>query len=161
MGVSRAYLDSSYLISLIKGEDGAREVKRMLYKLRSNAFDVFVPHVVLGEVCGVIFRDFKSDHDRRDKMTMLVDVMRSNKIPWENMKPAKKDAFGIMAILSKDEWLDATDAMILAHILSDPDSKFFFTTDDAMLENVVATDLEISLRGEGKRRASLEILDEF
>lgn len=48
-------------ISTIKGEGGAREVKRMPYELRSDAFDVPVPHVVLGEVCGVIFRDFKSD----------------------------------------------------------------------------------------------------
>ncbi len=99
MGVSKAYLDSSYLLSLIKGEPGAREVERMLYRLRSSAFDVFVPHTVLGEICGVIYRDFGSDRDRRDKMATLVDTMTSNKIPWENVKPASKGAFGIMVAL--------------------------------------------------------------
>lgn len=136
-------------------------MKRMLYRLRHNAFDVFVPHTVLGEVCGVIFRDFASDQDRRDKTAMLVDVMISNKIPWENVRPANKEAFGIMAALGKDEWLDATDAMILSQVLSDPDSKFFFTTDSAMLRNAVIMDAEKSLRGEGKRRAILKISDTF
>ena len=161
MGVSKAYLDSSYLLSLIKGEYGAREVGRMLYRLRSNAFDVFVPHTVLGEICGVIYRDFESDRDRRDRMTMLVDVMSSNKIPWENVRPAGKDAFGIMAALGKDEWLDATDVIILSHVLSDPDSRFFFTADNTMLKNAVVADLERVMRREGKRRAALKILDGF
>ena len=161
MGVSKAYLDSSYLISLIKDEDGARDVERMLYRLRSNAFDVFVPHTVLGEICGVILRDFESDQDKRDKMAMLVDVMSSNKIPWKNAKPANKEAFGIMVALGKDKWLDTTDAMILSQVLSDPDSKFFFTTDHVILRNAVVIDLERTLRGEGERRAALTISDRF
>ena len=103
----------------------------MLYRLRSNAFDAFVPHIVLGEVCGVIFRDCESDQDRRDKTVKLVDMMDSNGIRWENMKPVEKDAFKIMVTLSgKDESSDATDVMILSHVLSDPDSKFFTIDSD-------------------------------
>lgn len=161
MGISRAYLDSSYLLALIKDEDEAEEVKHVLYQLRSNAFEVFVPHIVLGEVCGVIFRDYKSGQGRQDKMAKLVDVVSSNKIPWKNMKPAKKDALDIMVILSKDEWLDATDAMILSHVLSDPDSKFFFTTDHIMLRNMATAELEKSLRDDGKRRVALKISERF
>ena len=77
MGISRAYLDSSYLLALIKEEDGAREVKHMLYKLRSNAFDVFIPHAVLGEICGVIFRDFESGQDKRNKIGGHVGLQRN------------------------------------------------------------------------------------
>ena len=83
MGVSRAYLDSSHLLALIKDEDEAEEVEHMLYQLRSNAFEVFVPHIVLGEVCGVIFRDYKSGQGRQDKMAKLADAVSSNKIPWK------------------------------------------------------------------------------
>ena len=161
MGISRAYLDSSYLLALIKDEDEAEEVEHMLYQLRSNAFEVFVPHIVLGEVCGVIFRDYKSGQGRQDKMAKLADVVSSNKIPWKNMKPAKKDALDIMVIRSKDEWLDATDAMILSHVLSDPDSKFFFTTDRIMLRNMATAELEKSLRDDGKRRVALKISERF
>ena len=161
MGVSKAYLDSSYLLSLIKDEPGAREVKRMFYRLRSNAFEVFVPHTVLGEICGVIYRDFESDLDRRDKMATLADAMSSNKIPWENVKPTNKDALDIVAALGKDEWLDTTDALILSQVLTDPDSKFFFTTDRIMLRNAAVVDLERALRGAGKRRAALKILEDL
>lgn len=162
MGVSKAYLDSSYLLALIKEEYGASEVEHMLYKLRDNAFDVFVPHVVLGEVCGVIFRDFESDQDKRDKMSRLVDMMVDNEIKWKNMKPTAKDAFGIINTLNKrDESMDPTDIMIVSHVLSDPDSKFFFTTDSNILGNTAIADLEKELNDEGKRCTALKISDGF
>ncbi|MCE2509279.1 MAG: hypothetical protein J4G04_08350 [Nitrosopumilaceae archaeon] len=78
------------------------------------------------------------------------------------MKPVEKGAFSIMVTLSgKDESLDATDVMILSHVLSDPDSKFFFTIDSDILENSAVTDLEKDLRDEGKRRTALKISDGF
>ena len=162
MGVSRAYLDSSYLLALINEEDGARDVKHMLYKLRDNTFDVFVPFTVLGEVCGVVFRDFESDQDKRDKMAKLVNVMADNGIMWENMKPTESDTFGTMVTLSsKDEFLDAADVMILSHVLSDPDSKFFFTADSNILRNAAITDLEKGLRDRGSRNTALKIRERF
>ena len=162
MGVSRAYLDSFYPLALIKDEPEVGDVKRVLYKLKSHTFDVFVPFIVLGEVCGVVFRDFKDDENRQDKMAKLVDIMIDNKIGWENLKPTESDAFDIMVELNnKDESLDPTDVMILAHVLSDPDSKFFFTTDSNILENEVIIDLEKRLRREGKRNTCLKIRDRF
>ena len=162
MGVSRAYLDSLYLLALIQEEDWAREVEHMLHNLRSNAFDVFVPFVVLGEVCGVVFRDFKSDQDRRDKTAKMADIITSNGIQWENIKPTETDAFDIMvALRDKDNSLGATDIIILSHVLSDPDSKFLFTTDSDILENAAITELEKDLRDEEKRNTPLKIRDGF
>ena len=162
MGVSRAYLDSQYLLALIKEENGAADVEKTLYRLRDNAFDVFVPFIVLGEICGVVFRKSESDRDTRDKMGKLVNIMTDNGIRWENLKPTKSDAFDIMVTLnSKDELLDPTDVMILAHVLSDPDSKFFFTTDSNILENKVIIDLEKDLRSKERRHATLKISDGF
>lgn len=161
MGVSSAYLDSSYLLALINKEDWTREVEHILYKLRDNTFDVFVPFIVLGEVCGVVFRNSESDQDLWDKMIKLVDIMTDNGIGWKNMKPTESDAFDIMVTLSKDELLDPTDVMILSHVLSDPDSKFFFTADSKILRNAAITDLEKDLRDEGRRRTALKILERF
>ncbi len=57
-----------------------------------------------GEVCGVIFRDFESDQDKRNKTARLVNMMDSNGILWENMKPTKKDTFDTMVTLrGRDE----------------------------------------------------------
>lgn len=161
MGISKTYLDSSYLLAMIKEEGGRREIKNMLYKLRSNAFDVFVPHVVLGEICGVILRDFEPDRAKY-KISKLVDIMTDNKIEWKNMKPTQKGAFNIMTQLSrKDKFLDTTDIIIVSHVLSDPDSKFFFTTDSYLLENRAIIDLEKKLSNEGKRHTTLKISDVF
>lgn len=162
MGISKTYLDSSYLLAIIQEEGMGREVEHMLYNLRENSFDVFIPHAVLGEVCGVIFRNFESDQDRLAKMEKLVNVISSNKIKWENMKPLGMEAFSLMVTLrDKDPLLDATDVMILSHVLSDPDSKFFFTTDSKLLGSTVAADLEKELYCNGKRNESLKIRDRF
>lgn len=81
---------------------------------------------------------------------------------WENMKPTEKDAFDIMVDLSnRDELLDATDIMIVSHVLSDPDSRFFFTMDSNILGNADIIDLEKDLNTSGKRRVTLRIYDEF
>ena len=99
---------------------------------------------------------------KRDKMSRLVDMMVDNGIEWKNMKPTEKDAFGIINTLNKrDESMDPTDIMIVSHVLSDPDSKFFFTTDNSILENTAIADLEKELNDEGKRRTTLKILDGF
>ena len=162
MGISKTYLDSSYLLAIIQEEGMGREVEHMLYKLREHSFDVFIPHAVLGEVCGVIFRNFESDQDRLAKMEKLVNVISSNKIKWKNMKPLGMEAFSLMVTLrDKDPLLDATDVMILSHVLSDPDSKFFFTTDSKLLGSTVVTDLEKELHCNGKRNESLKICDRF
>ena len=143
-------------------EGGARKVEHMLYRPRFNAFEVFVQPIVLGEVCGVIFRDFESNQDKRNKTARLVDMMDSNGILWENMKPTEKGVFDIMVTLrGRDEWLYATNIMIISHILSDPDSKFFFTTDNNTLRNADIIDLEKDLNTNGKRRVTLKISNGF
>ena len=59
----------------------------------------------------------------------------------------------------RDERLDATDAMILAQVMADPDSKFFFTLDEKMSDNRVIEEYEKELRREGLRNEKLKITD--
>lgn len=115
-----------------------------------------------GRFVEVVFRDFESDQDKRNKTIKLVDMMESNRILWENMKPTEKDAFDIMVDLSnRDESLDATDIMIVSHVLSDPDSRFFFTMDSNILENADIIDLENDLNTNGERRVALKTSNGF
>lgn len=77
------------------------------------------------------------------------------------MKPTEKDAFDIMVALSgRDESLDATNIMIVSHVLSNLDSKFFFTTDN-ILGNADIIDPEKDLNASGKRRVTLKISNGF
>lgn len=162
MGTSRAYLDSYYLLELVKEGDGVSDVRSLLYKLTDdrNAFEVYVSQIALGEVFAVICRDFESGQ-RREMAAKLVDVMESSGI-GQSVVPPEGDAFGIMAKLQQaDEMLDATDTMIVSHVLADRHSKFFFTNDGDLLGNREIIRLERELRRQGKRETDLKIQDGF
>lgn len=51
--------------------------------------------------------------------------------------------------------------MILSHVLSDPDSKFFFTTDSIIPRNAATVDLERGPRGKGRLHMMPKIRNEF
>lgn len=61
----------------------------------------------------------------------------------------------------KDQHLDNTDIMILAHPLADPISKFFFTYDSKLIGNHAIAEYEQYLRDENKRDTPLLISDAF
>ena len=75
-----------------------------------------------------------------------------------SLPPAPKGAFAIMEELRKrDERLDATDTMILAQVMADPDSKLFFTKDTKMLYSKAIKEHEQELRSNGFRNEKLQI----
>lgn len=161
MGTSKVYLDSYYLVDLVKEGDGVSDVRSLLYRLASNTFEVFVSQIALGEAFAVICRDCKSTgQSTHDMAAKLADVMESNGIGWACAVPPKGDAFGIMRDLwEADKMLDPTDTMIVSHALADGDSKFFFTKDKRLLENREIIKLEKKLREKGMRQTSLKIQD--
>lgn len=164
MGISKAYLDSYYLLELVKEGDRVRDVKRLLYKLsNSNAFEVCVSQIALGEVFAVIYRDFESNRlGRRDVAMKLVSVMENNNIGSQSVVPPVGDVFSIMAkIRQADEILDVMDIMIVSHALADRHSKFFFTNDGNLLGNREIIKLERDLKQQGKRETDLKIQDGF
>ena len=127
MGISRIYLDSYYLVELVKEGDDVSDVRRLLYKLaHSNAFEVFVSQIALGEVFTVICRDCQPGGPHpRDMAARLVDIMESNHTGWECAVPPEGDAFGIMLELREaDKMLEPTDTMIVSHALADKQNVF-------------------------------------
>ena len=162
MGVSRVYLDSYYLVELVKEGGEASDVRSLLYKLASsNAFEVFVSQIALGEVFAVICRDCTPGGPRPQEMAArLADVMERNHIGWERAVPPQGNAFGIMRKLREaDETLDPTDTMIVSHALADRHSKFFFTNDGSLLGNREIIKLEKRLREDGMRETDLKLQD--
>ena len=171
MGISRVYLDSYYLVELVKEGGEASDVRSLLYRLAdSNAFNIFVSQVALGEVFTVVCRDCKPGGPcPRDMASKLTDVMESNRIGWECAVPVEGTAFGIMRDLREadtmldptDTMLDPTDTMIVSHALADRYSKFFFTNDGSLLGNREIIKLEKRLREDGMRETDLKIQDGF
>lgn len=94
-------------------------------------------------------------------MGRLVDTIEKYEIDVKRcLVPANKDTFAIMeAIRKKDERLDGTDIMILAHVLGDPDAKFFLTPDRKMVSNRAIEEYEKELRCNRRRKEKLKITD--
>ena len=60
-GVSRAYIDTHYLLALVFGENDAEDARHLLYTLRRPNYHVLVPQTILGEVVAKILQRYESD----------------------------------------------------------------------------------------------------
>ena len=157
MGVSRVHFDSYYLLEVVFEGEYKEDAERLLYATSRGGFEVFVPQTVLGEtVSKILARDgHEGMLDRLDRTLQKYGIDARRSLP-----PAPKRAFAIMEELRKrDERLDATDTMILAQVLADPDSEFFFTLDEKISDNRAIEEYEKELRRDGLRNEKLKITD--
>ena len=94
-------------------------------------------------------------------MSRLVGAVEKYEIDVKRcLVPATKNTFAIMeAMRKKDERLDGTDIMILAHALSDPDAKFFLTPDRKMANSRAIKEYEKELRLDKRRNEERKITD--
>ena len=155
MGVSRTYIDSYYLLAVVFGRPNKAAAERLLYALSRGGFEILVPQTVLGEtVAKILARDgHEGMLDKLDRTLQKYGIDASRSLP-----PAPKETFAIMEELRKmDERLDATDTMILAQVIADPDSKLLFTKDRKMLYSKAVKDHEQKLRSSGVRNEKLQI----
>ena len=130
MGISRAYIDSYYLLETVLGGRGKKDARHLLDILSKDKFIAIVPQIVVGEAVSVLLRR-DTAHDDVDSLVRIVKKYVDVK---KRLSPASKNAFGIMVEVQKREpRLDSTDTAILSQVLGDPDSKLFFTPDKHML----------------------------
>lgn len=119
MAVSRAYLDSYYLLEMVKPTPDS-DVKKMFYKIKNDSFEVFVSQTVLGEVVAKLFPT--PTQYGKDALSKLPEILKKHNIDLATyLTPPRDGAFEIMCYLNnKDPRLDNTDIMILSHALADP-----------------------------------------
>ena len=158
MGISRVYLDSYYLLEMITRTPDS-DVKKLLYTIKSNSFEIFVPQIVLGEVVAKIFT--KPAQDREDALSKLHKVLQDHGIdPASCMPPPQGAVLEIARCLRNvDSYLYMTDVLIISHALADPNSKFFFTPDSKLTQNHKILECEKRLRDDNKRETELRISD--
>lgn len=159
VGISRAYLDTYYLLEIVLGGRHKRYVERLPSQI-SSRFMVLIPQIVLGEAISQIYEK-RGDGMWPDKlMERFTSVM--NKYGWDNsnMPPPPNWSFQIMdELLRVDDRLEGTDVVILAQALADPDSKFLFTRDRTLGKNENVCNYELRLRQSGRRNTKLKITE--
>ena len=160
MGTSRAYLDTYYLLEVLFDGYYKQDIKRMFARLDSNAFEVFIPQIVLGEAVSQIFEKSATKTQAGRLMEMLAHLLQDYKWGTANMLPPSDRAFRIAAELARvDDRLVGVDREILAIALADPDSKFLFTPDRVLTENKNICNHEMLLRQNGERNTRLKIVE--
>ena len=160
MAVSRAYIDTWYLVEIVKEGELKEDVDRLLYKISQPSFEILIPQIVLGETISQILEEYDKS-DVPTKLEKLSNIIYKYKIDVSAcLPPPPNNAIDIMNKLQiKDAFLDITDNMILSHALADPESKFFFTKDSKMLGNNAIIQLEEELRVVGSRHERLKVTD--
>ena len=159
MGTSRAYLDTYYLLEVLFDGYYKQDIKRLFARIDSNAFEVFIPQIVLGEAVSQIFEKSATKTQAGRLMEMLAHLMQEYKWGTANMPPPSNRAFHIAAELARvDNRLAGVDTEILSIALADPDSKFLFTPDRILVRNENICDYELRLRQNGERNTKLKIL---
>ena len=134
-----------------------RDVQKLMYRLKQPAFEVLVSQTVLGEVVAKILP--KPAQERADALSRLPKILQDHGIdPSACLTPPPSAAFKIMKRLhDNDPYLEATDIMIMSHVLADPNSKFFFTNDAKLLKSRQIKECERQLRDDGKRAVELVV----
>lgn len=157
MGISRVYLDSYYVLEMVNKNKSHRDVQKLMYRLKQPAFEVLVSQTVLGEVVAKILP--KPAQERADALSRLPKILQDHGIdPSACLTPPPSAAFKIMKRLhDNDPYLEATDIMIMSHVLADPNSKFFFTNDAKLLKSRQIKECERQLRDDGKRAVELVV----
>ena len=159
-GVSRAYIDTHYFLSIVYDEDDAPDARRLFSKLDNSSYRVLVPQIILGETVAKILVKSSAD-GLKDDLGKLCEIFFKHKISVEECLPSvSRDASRMMLVLQGvDERLTPNDAMILSEALADPDSKFFFTNDSDMLVSLKIKEYESELFESGSRNTRLKIRD--
>lgn len=159
VGISRAYLDSYYLLEMVDKSKSRGDVQKLLYQIKQPTFQVFVSQTVLGEVVAKILQ--KPARERSDALSKLPQILQDHNIDAAAcLTPPQGEALEIMRHLrAADTYLDVTDIMIVSHALADPRSKFFFTPDSTLTQNHRLHEYEKRLREDAKRETELKISD--
>ncbi|MGI0027085.1 MAG: PIN domain-containing protein [Nitrosopumilaceae archaeon] len=158
--VTRVYLDTWYLTSLVATKSSERADAKSLLSKMKYGYEIVVPQVALGEVFAVIVKKYTDPNEINNKLSKLCDDLFSVVNPKTCLSPISNEVLNCAVELQKkDDQIKNTDLMIIAHALTDPRSSRLLTSDRKMLDSSAIPEMELRLRTEGKREIELRVTD--
>ena len=159
MGISRAYLDTYYLLEVVFEGTEKDPTERLLSQISNDSFEVFMPQIVVGEAVAQMYERCGGRTRPDHFLERFASLME--KYGWgdANMLPPSNKSFRMAVELTRvDDRLVGVDVELLSIALADSDSKFLFTPDSMLAENRNVCDYELRLRHGGERNTQLKIL---
>ena len=152
----RVHFDTWALMAVLLGGKYADVLKDIMRRSGADSYSLVVPQAALGEADAVILRRGKDA--ARMPLSLLALLFDHRIDPGRCMPPLNVAVLAIVnELMGVVPELDMTDRIILAHALADPDSVFFITGDQTLLENKAIEQYEARLRAMWRRNAKLEI----
>ena len=154
----RVHLDTWAIMEVLTGGKYADRVESILRRSGPGSYSLVASQVSLGEAAAVILRRGPGAERMLKGMLALLADYRVE--PGRCMPPL--DA-GVLAAVNKlvrlAPELDMTDRVILAHAMADPNSAFFITKDQIILNDADIRQYEKKTRKQGRRNTMLMIVD--
>lgn len=138
------YIDSYFFIESLSGKDATKKDANDLIEkvLLASSRHLIIPQSIIGEIISVLLRDVEDTQDLQSYMVKLVCRFKKLIDVKKDFPSFDLDFLEHINYLStlevptkkkKKERLDATDILILAQIIGDPESDLFVTPDIKLL----------------------------
>ncbi len=138
----RVYLDTSYLLELIKkrvtqkGGDAIPDVQRSITRAKKN-YQIVIPQIVVGEFFAKLPGRIDYQQNQLDFLNKFLDtlheILGSN---FDGLLPITYHALIVLKdIMNYDNRIDPTDMVIIAQAATDQFSKILLTLDSKILSS--------------------------
>ncbi len=160
----RVYLDTSYLLELIKkrvtqkGGDAIPDVQRSITRAKKN-YQIVIPQIVVGEFFAKLPERIEYQQNQLDFLNKFLDtlheILGSN---FDGLLPITRDAIIVLKDMMEyyDDRIEPTDMVIIAQAATDQFSKILLTLDSKILFSKGLRDFVEELQKNGKRTTPLE-----
>jgi predicted nucleic acid-binding protein len=170
----RIYLDTSYLIPIIKkrvtgkSDDESSIVERSMYRARDK-YKIIIPQIVVGEIFAKLPELMKNLTDEAHQLKVakvvssLIGVLEDyTGEEFIGLIPINREAIDIsLKIVEYENRIkDPTDSLLVALAAVDQHSKYLLTFDDILLSKGINNFIK-KLMDDGVRGDDLEIRDEL
>jgi hypothetical protein len=170
----RIYLDTSYLIPIIKkrvtdkSNDESSIVERSMYRAKDN-YKIIIPQIVVGELFAKIPELMKNLTDEAHQLKVakvvssLIGVFEDyTGEEFIGLIPINREAIDMsLKIIEYEDRIDFTDILLVAQAAVDPQSEYLLTFEGKILESTGIRTFINKLVDDGVRSLELKIQDEL
>jgi hypothetical protein len=170
----RVYLDTSYLIPIIKkrvtdkSDEKSSIVERSMYRARDK-YKIIIPQIVVGELFAKLpelmknLTDEAHEHKVAKLVSSLIGVFEDyTGEEFIGLMPINREAIDIsLKIVEYENRIDPTDSLLVAQAAADPHSEYLPTFDKKILESKGIRTFIKKLMDDGVRGNKLKITAEL
>ena len=172
--LKRVYLDTSYLIPIIKkrvtdkSDEKSSIVERSMYRAREK-YKIIIPQIVVGELFAKLpelmknLTDEAHEHKVAKLVSSLIGVFEDyTGEEFIGLMPINREAIDIsLKIVEYEDRIDFTDVLLVAQAAVDPQSEYLLTFDGGILKSTGISTFINKLVDDGVRSYELKITDEL